>query len=159
MPSAWSHSNPVDILGDADAERYAKAVNILMKDPASDGLLVILSPQDMTDATATAIKIKQLAQNNDKPLLASWMGAEAVREGTEILSHAQIPVFEYPDDAAKTFAIMWRYSQNLKTLYEFPAIDQSAREEERFAISGKLHDAKQIIQEGSKRRKDFTHRI
>lgn len=130
LPAAWSHSNPVDILGDADAGRYAKTVDILMKDPSSDGLLVVLSPQDMTDPTATAASLKQITENSGKPILASWMGGESVREGTEILSHAQIPVFEYPDDAAKTFAQMWRYSQNLQTLYEFPAVDQSIINEE-----------------------------
>ena len=94
LPSAWSRSNPVDILGDADPLRYAKAVEILMQDAASDSLLVILSPQDMTDPTATAETIKRLALKCHKPLLASWMGGESVRQGAEILSKAQIPVFE-----------------------------------------------------------------
>lgn len=148
LPPAWSHSNPVDILGDADAERYAKSIDILMKDSLSDGLLVILSPQDMTDATATAASIKQLSQNSDKPLIASWMGGESVREGAEILSQAKIPVFEYPDDAAKTFANMWRYSRNLQSLYEMPAINQSILdEEETFALAGEPLHVKQIIQE------------
>lgn len=146
LPPAWSHSNPVDILGDADAERYVKTVDVLMKDPSSDGLLVILSPQDMTDATATAASIKLLAQNNTKPLLASWMGGESVRKGAEILSQAQIPVFEYPDDAAKTFATMWRYSQNLQSLYEFPAINQSIiSEEESLLLSNESRNVKQLI--------------
>lgn len=146
LPPAWSHSNPVDILGDADAERYAKTVDILMKDSSSDGLLVILSPQDMTNPTATAESLKQQAENNTKPLLASWMGGESVREGAEILSHAQIPVFEYPDDAAKTFATMWRYSRNLQILYEFPAVDQSMMDEEQsFYSTSKAKQVKQLI--------------
>jgi acetyltransferase len=151
LPSAWSHSNPVDLLGDADAERYAKAVDILMQDPLSDGLLVILSPQDMTDATATAVTIKQLAQNTQKPLLTSWMGGASVREGAEILSYAQLPVFAYPDDAAKTFATMWRYSKNLQTLYEVPALSQSIVEEEKSLIAaGEPRHVKQLLQEVQK---------
>lgn len=148
LPPAWSHSNPVDILGDANAERYAKSIEVLIQDPASHGLLVILSPQDMTDATATAAKIKMITQTSQKPILASWMGGESVREGAEILSHAQIPVFEYPDDAAKTFATMWRYSQNLQSLYEVPLVDQSIiDEEEATLLSGEPPQAKSLMQQ------------
>lgn len=123
LPQAWSHSNPIDILGDADAKRYAKTVEIIVNDANSDGLLVILSPQDMTDAKGTAEILTKFAILNEKPLLTSWMGGDSVIEGANILSHAKIPVFNYPDDAAKTFATMWRYSQNLKTLYETPQAD------------------------------------
>ncbi len=148
LPSAWSHSNPVDILGDADAERYEQSIEILLKDPVSDGLLVILSPQDMTDATATAEKIKQLSKNNSQPLLASWMGGETVRKGMEILSDAQIPVFEFPDDAAKTFAKMWQYSQNIQSLYEVPVVNPSVlKEEESFLLAGQPGHAKQLLQQ------------
>ncbi len=125
LPEAWSHSNPVDILGDAEAERYAKTIEILSRDEATDGILVILSPQDMTDATATARAISSCTSEN-VPLLASWMGGETVREGKRILTEARIPNFEFPDDAAKAFAKMWSYSRNLKNLYEMPIVDQSA---------------------------------
>ncbi len=148
LPPAWSHSNPVDILGDASAERYAQTIDVLIKDPVSDGLLVILSPQDMTDPTATAVRIKQLVKSNGKPLLASWMGGETVRKGAEILSNAKIPVFEYPDSAAKTFATMWRYSQNIQSLYEFPVIDPAVMaEEENFLLEGQPGHAKKLIQQ------------
>ena len=125
LPQAWSHSNPIDILGDADSERYAKTLEVVSKDPHSDGILVILSPQDMTDASETAECIKKHGSSLKKPLLASWMGGESVKPGIDILSDAKIPSFEYPDDAAKTFATMWRYSQNLKDLYETPIMDES----------------------------------
>ncbi len=120
LPAAWSHGNPVDILGDATAETYEKTLEIVAKDENTDGILVILSPQDMTDPTGVAKKVQSFSNIPGKPLLASWMGGEAVAEGTRILNTANIPVFEYPDDAAKTFAMMWKYSQNLKTLYETP---------------------------------------
>lgn len=149
LPAAWSRSNPVDILGDADPERFAKAVETLLESDDGDGMLVILSPQDMTDPTATAARIKQLANQCNMPLLTSWMGAAGVQEGVDILSHAQIPVFSYPDDAAKTFAAMWKYSQNLKSLYEFPAV-HSYREEEAFSLSPHPQAAKKIIEEALK---------
>lgn len=148
LPSAWSHSNPVDILGDASAERYAQAIDVLIKDPASDGLLVILSPQDMTDPTATAVRIKQLVQDSGKPLLASWMGGETVRKGAEILSNAKIPVFEYPDSAAKTFATMWHYSQNIQSLYELPIVNSAVMEEEEsFLLEGQPGHARKLLQQ------------
>lgn len=203
LPAAWSHSNPVDILGDADAERYGKSIEALVHDLESDGVLVILSPQDMTDATAIAVQMKAIvkdrlasvshnfskkldnvsreidrehARDHDqidkerrvhdddsvtarsnfsricgkfgiKPILASWMGGDSVAEGAEILTHAQIPVFEYPDDAAKTFAMMWRYSQNLQSLYEIPQMDSPNGEDnllknEKNAVSAIIEAAK-----------------
>ncbi len=150
LPPAWSHSNPVDLLGDADAERYAKTIDLLEKDPKGDGLLVILSPQDMTDATGTAESIKRFGHTPDKPLLASWMGGESVQEGTKILSDAQIPVFTYPDDAARTFATMWRYSKNLQALYEVPVFHHAIAEEEAKIIGRQPSDVKQIIQDALK---------
>lgn len=122
LPAAWSHGNPVDLLGDASAERYAKAIEIVAKDPQIDGILTILSPQDMTDATKTAECLVPYHSIPDKPMLASWMGGEVVQKGSEILSSANIPVFEYPDDASKTFALMWRQKRALQALYETPAI-------------------------------------
>lgn len=121
LPAAWSHSNPVDILGDAGAERYAKTIHSLSQDDKSDGMLVILSPQDVTDPVATAESLRPYAHTS-RPILASWMGGSSVSKGIEILSQAGIPNFEYPDDAAETFARMWSYSRNLKTLYETPAV-------------------------------------
>jgi acetyltransferase len=119
LPAPWSHNNPVDILGDASADVYAKAIEIVNGDKNADGTLVILTPQDMTDATATAERIKPYA-HTDKPILASWMGAEMVRKGDEILTAAGIPSFEFPDLACKTFALMWKYTYNLQGIYEVP---------------------------------------
>ena len=108
------------MLGDADAKRYAAALEIAAEDPETDGLLVILTPQDMTDPTATADDIKAYANNFDKPILASWMGGPVVSHGEEILNRSDIPTFSFPDTAAQAFAYMWRYSYNLKGLYETP---------------------------------------
>jgi acetyltransferase len=118
----WSHSNPVDVLADADAERFVKAVDIASKDAASDGLLAIIAPQGLADPTQVAERMRPLAHASTKPLLASWMGGEGVTEGTAILNAAGIPTFSFPDTAARAFTYMWRYTYNLRGLYETPAL-------------------------------------
>ena len=122
----WSHSNPVDVLADADSERYVKAVDIVANDPAGDGLLAIIAPQGLADPTATAIALAEYATRTGKPLLASWMGGDGVAEGTAILNTAGIPTFSYPDTAARAFTYMWRYTYNLRGLYETPAMIEGA---------------------------------
>jgi acetyltransferase len=121
LPAPWSHSNPVDILGDAGPARYAEAVKIVAGDPNNDGVLVILTPQAMTDPTGTASELKAFARLEGKPLLASWMGGPEVEAGEDILNRAGIPTFKYPDRAARAFYYMWRYSDNLRSLYQTPA--------------------------------------
>lgn len=121
LPAAWSHSNPIDILGDAEPERYGKALEIAAKDPNADGLMVILTPQDMTDPTGTAEHLRKHAHIADKPVLASWMGGIDVAEGEAVLNRAGIPTFPYPDTAAWAFVYMWQYAERLKLLYETPS--------------------------------------
>jgi acetyltransferase len=120
LPPSWSRSNPVDVLGDASAEAYAKTLEIAGRDPNSDGLLVILTPQSMTQCTETAEKLKEFGHIEGKPVLASWMGGRDVAEGEAILNRAGIPTFPYPDTAARVFTAMWRYADNLRALYETP---------------------------------------
>jgi len=126
LPTTWSHNNPVDIIGDASPERYAKALEIAANDPNSDGMLVILTPQAMTDPTSIAEKLKPLARQEGKPVLASWMGGVDVAQGEQILNQANIPTFPYPDTAARAFNYMWHYSYNLKSLYETPAMPEDS---------------------------------
>jgi len=126
LPPTWSHNNPVDIIGDASPERYAKALEIAAKDPHSDGMLVILTPQAMTDPTRIAEQLKPLAKQEGKPVLASWMGGVDVAAGEEILNRANIPTFPYPDTAARAFNYMWQYSYNLKGLYETPSLSEDS---------------------------------
>jgi acetyltransferase len=119
LPAAWSHSNPIDILGDATPERYEKTLEALQEEEETEGILVILSPQDMTNPEETARRTAHFSQSK-KPLLASWMGGKSVEEGAGLLAKAGVPVFAYPDDAAKTFAKMWHYHRELQWLYETP---------------------------------------
>jgi acetyltransferase len=122
LPAAWSHNNPVDILGDADPQRYAGALATVARDPNVDGLLVILTPQAMTDPTETARELQPYAKVSGKTVLASWMGGAAVEPGEQILDHAGIPTFAYPDAAAQIFTLMWRSFYNLQGLYETPSV-------------------------------------
>lgn len=122
LPPTWSHNNPIDIIGDAPPERYAKALEIAARDPGSDGLLVILTPQAMTDPTRTAEALTAYAHIEGKPVLASWMGGAEVEEGATILRQAGIPTFDHPDTAVEMFNYLWRSAENLRLLYETPAL-------------------------------------
>jgi acetyltransferase len=122
LPPHWSHNNPVDVLGDADSERYAKAIEITSKDPNSDGLLAVLCPQGMTNPSDIADRLKNYASSTGKPLLACWMGGVSTAEGITILNNSGIPTFAFPDTAARAFSYMWRYTYNLRSLYETPSL-------------------------------------
>ena len=122
LPPFWSKNNPVDVLGDADAERFAQAIQVVGRDPLNDGVLVILTPQAMTQPVETADKLGQSAKLDNKPILACWIGGNEVAEGVRILREAGIPTFPYPDAAAQAFCALSRYNRNLSALYETPAL-------------------------------------
>jgi acetyltransferase len=122
LPPHWSHNNPIDVLGDALPERFAKVIDIAAHDPNIDGLLAITCPQGMAGPTATAEHLKPYARSTGKPVLASWMGGSEVAAGTDILNQAGIPTFHFPDTAARMFCYMWRYSYALRGLYETPVL-------------------------------------
>jgi acetyltransferase len=139
LPTHWSHHNPIDILGDATPERYQRTLEVVAQDPESDGLLVVLTPQAMTDPVQTAAQLKPLAaQLKGKPLLASWMGGAEVMPGEEILNQAGIFTFPYPDTAAQVFNLMGRYHYAVQALYETPR---------QATAHGDTAEAKQILTE------------
>jgi len=142
LPAHWSHGNPIDILGDAGPDRYAKAVDIAAKDPNSDGLLVVMTPQGMTDPMQIADKLKPYAKLEGKPILASWMGGVEASGGEDILNRAGIPTFPYPDTAVKMFQYMWRYTYNLRGLYETPALAQEADSDAREQVAALIADVR-----------------
>jgi acetyltransferase len=120
LPAYWSKSNPVDVLGDANSKRIAKAVQIVLDDKNVDAVLVILTPQAMTNPTATAKEISRISSEARKPILAAWLGGEKMREGTQILSDAGVPVYQTPEQAVRSFMTLVAYSRNLQSLYETP---------------------------------------
>jgi len=118
LPSAWSHSNPVDILGDAKKGHFRKSIEICLKDENVDGVIVLLTPQTMTDSGEIANEISTI--KSDKPILASFMGGVSVAKGKEILEKNNIPNFPFPERAVKAFMYLYDYSKNIKVLYETP---------------------------------------
>jgi acetyltransferase len=122
LPPTWSRANPVDIIGDAPPERYAAAIEIASRDPGSDGLLVILTPQAMTDPTRTAQQLVPFAKGTSRPVMASWMGGLDVEAGARILREAGIATFPFPDSAARMFTDLWTWQQDLEALYETPSL-------------------------------------
>ncbi|MBD2162237.1 MAG: bifunctional acetate--CoA ligase family protein/GNAT family N-acetyltransferase [Limnothrix sp.] len=145
LPPSWSRRNPIDILGDADPDRYSQALEIAAADPNGDGLLTILTPQAMTDPTQIAERLRPYAHCG-KPILASWMGGSAVAAGEAILNQAGIFTLPYPDAATRVFNYMWRYSYNLRGLYETPnAVAGSfAAEPDRAAVTRIIQQAQAV---------------
>ncbi|MDR2874989.1 MAG: bifunctional acetate--CoA ligase family protein/GNAT family N-acetyltransferase [Methylobacillus sp.] len=120
LPPTWSRNNPVDIIGDAPAQRYRDAVTICMEDEAIDGVLVILTPQAMTQPTEVAQALTDIAGKFKKPLLTCWMGAVQIREAREAFAQARIPTFRTPEAAVEAFSCITAFSRNQRLLAQVP---------------------------------------
>ncbi len=120
LPPTWSHGNPVDVIGDATAERYEAAIAACLKDENVDGVLTILTPQAMTAPTEVAQKVIELANKHSKPLLTCWMGETQVNEARKLLSEARIPHFRSPEMAVETFSFIADFYHNQQMLMQFP---------------------------------------
>jgi acetyl coenzyme A synthetase (ADP forming)-like protein len=111
LPRAASIMNPVDVLGDALAQRYGDALEVVLNEPAVHSVMVILTPQVMTQIEETAEIIGRLSKKSNKPVVCSFMGGSHVAKGKEILNHHKIPTFHFPERGLKTIAAMWRWQQ------------------------------------------------
>lgn len=120
LPAFWSHGNPVDVLGDARAKRIAKATQIVLEDKEVDAVLVILTPQAMTNPNASAREISALVSTTQKPILAAWLGGQSMHEADDTLVEAGIPSYKTPEQAIRAFMTLVAYKRNLDTLYETP---------------------------------------
>ncbi len=120
LPAHWSHSDPVDILGDADPARYGAAAEIVLADPGVDGVLVLLTPQGMTDPTGCADAVIQAARQSRKPVLACWMGAGLVAKGRQKFAEANIPHFRAPEAGVEAFGYLTSYRRNQTALLQTP---------------------------------------
>jgi acetyltransferase len=128
LPPYWSRGNPIDVLGDAGIDRYLKALNVCMDDPEVDGILVAYTPQGAAKPADLARSIAEFAKNAWKPIITTWMGGEGVREARAVFAESNIPAYETPEDAVKTYMYMYKYGRNLELLYETPAelaVDQA----------------------------------
>ena len=127
LPVHWSHANPVDILGDATSERYQKALEICLNDKNIDGILVILTPQAMTNPTQVAECIIEGAKTSKKPVLASWTGGARVQEGRNLFANSKVAHFNTPEMAVDAFSFLSSYTQNQILLKQIPSpIDELA---------------------------------
>jgi acetyltransferase len=152
LPEVWSHSNPVDVLGDAPPERYQQALDICLKDPGVDGAIVILTPQAMTQPTEVAEAVIESAQNSDKPVMTSWMGGTQVSAARKLLNNSHIPDFGTLETAVDAFSYLARYNRNQRLLLQTPARLSSEQgppdsEGARLIIEGVLTEQRKILTE------------
>ena len=123
LPPYWSHGNPVDILGDARADRYKAVLDAVLNDENVDGILIIYTAQAVADPVEIAKSIVELIKNKGqrgKTILTSFMGKKDVEEANLILNANEIPTFSTPEQAVKTYLYMYKYKRNLELLYETP---------------------------------------
>ncbi|MDM8517112.1 acetate--CoA ligase family protein [Desulfobacterales bacterium HSG16] len=111
LPATANLNNPVDVIGDAAQDRYENALTAVIRDNEVDGALVILTPQSMTNALATAEAIARIAKFTHKPILCCFMGIVDVSQGAKYLQEHGIPVFRFPESAAKAFGTLYQYSK------------------------------------------------
>ncbi len=151
LPPNWSHGNPVDIIGDAQVERYQHAVAACLEDPNVDGVLTILTPQAMTKPLEAANAVIELANHYKKPLLSCWMGESQVAESRRAFAHAKKPNFRTPEPAVEVFSYLSDYYQNQKLLMQMPEplSDHQAPDVEgaRMVIEGALLDKRKVLSE------------
>jgi len=130
LPPAASTGNPVDILGDALPDRYAIALEATLKDHNVHSVVVLLTPQAMTDSLTTAKYIVEISKKQNKPVITVFMGGNWVDKATEYLKDNGIPCFNFPEKGIKTLNALYKYSRHLKlaelTPPEFDDIDRDA---------------------------------
>jgi acetyltransferase len=123
LPATWSHANPIDIIGDADAARYAKALTIVMDDDDIDAAVVLYCPTAVASALDAAKGLTSVLTSGvpKKNLFACWMGDASVAEGRAQLVAAQVPDYETPERAVRAFMYLVRYRQSQELLLETPS--------------------------------------
>ncbi|MGA9538384.1 MAG: bifunctional acetate--CoA ligase family protein/GNAT family N-acetyltransferase [Desulfobacterales bacterium] len=120
LPQYWSRANPIDILGDATPERYLRTVELCTQAAEFDGLLIILTPQAMTDPTGTARELADSLDGKSLPVFAAWMGGSGVAEGFRLLNQADVPTYETPEQAVRAYMYQHTYGLKLEALCEIP---------------------------------------
>jgi len=120
LPPSWSRANPVDIMGDADPQRFAKTIDVSVKDPGVDGAVVIYTPQGGASPIEIAKAVVKHAKKSNKPVLTSFMGDGRVSKARQLFYESRIPTYEFPEDAIRTYLYMYQYARNLQMLYETP---------------------------------------
>jgi acyl-CoA synthetase (NDP forming) len=115
LPAAASLGNPIDVLGDAMADRYSFAIDEVLRDDHVNAVAVLLTPQAMTESLETAKSIVEIhGRRGEKPVVAVFMGGGSVEEATEYLQDNGIPCFDFPEKAIKTISAMYQYARFMK---------------------------------------------
>lgn len=125
LPSNWSRDNPVDMIGDADAQRYVRSVEALLSDPGADAVLVIHAPVAVVASDAIAAALVPVIQNVRANVLTCWLGSHGVAEARSIFSRAGIPTYSSPEQAVAAFLQMVSYNRNQEILGEIPPSESS----------------------------------
>jgi len=122
LPPTWSHGNPVDIIGDAPAERYVSALQIALDDPQSDALLFIHAPTAIVDSTTIAAACVPLLRDARKPVFSCWLGGEAVAPARRTFAAAGLPTYDTPEEAVTAFLQVADYRRNQEALMQTPPV-------------------------------------
>ncbi|NHZ65416.1 bifunctional acetate--CoA ligase family protein/GNAT family N-acetyltransferase [Massilia genomosp. 1] len=120
LPATWSRANPVDILGDAPAQRYVDVLNILLKDPQADAILFIHAPTAIVPSADIARALAPIASASSRNILACWLGGDAVAEARAIFTEAGIPSFGTPEEAVSAYLQIVQYRRNQNLLMQVP---------------------------------------
>jgi acetyltransferase len=120
LPPFWSRGNPIDILGDASAERFHRALEVCFNSKNLDGVLVILAPQALTEPLSVAKSLASAIKGRRYPVFTCWVGGKSIGKAVEILNQAGIPTYDTPERAVRAFLYMVEYARNLETLLEIP---------------------------------------
>ncbi len=149
LPPHWSHANPIDILGDATADRYQQALEVCINDDNIDGILVILTPQAMTEPTLVAEYIIDGAKTSHKPVLASWTGGAKVQAGRDLFANSKVAHFNTPETAVDAFAFLANYAENQILLKQIPTVTDELAQPDvagaRLIIERVLSEGRQVL--------------
>lgn len=110
LPPSASFNNPIDVLGDADKKRYGESLKVILKSKSVDGVIVILTPQKMTNDSEIAQELVKISKQNSKPVITCFMGADTVKDGVNILRENHIPQYPVPERAARAMSEMVKYN-------------------------------------------------
>jgi acetyltransferase len=141
LPASWSRGNPVDIIGDADAHRYASALRALADDAGYDAILALLVPTAIVNSLEVARELVAATSDMKRPVLASWMGAGAVDEARRLFAEHGIPGYATPESAVRAFMQLVEYEENQRSLMQVPASIPEDFEPRRDIVNGILQSA------------------
>jgi acetyltransferase len=140
LPPYWSKANPIDVLGDARVDSYAKALNICLRDSMTHGVLIIYAPLESAPSDQVATTVVETAKDWFKPVITTWMGAKEVENARKLFIQNNLPTYETPEEAVRAYVNMYKYKRNLDHLYETPAELSLQEPRDKREIKARLRD-------------------